>query len=342
MIESSTFAFQDLWALLGVIPLALAVFYWFLRRNQKMASLQFSSLKLVSSVTPSLRARLIHLPMALKVVALVLLLLALARPQVSSTVVQRNVEGIDIMIALDISDSMLIEDMKPLNRMEAAKETIERFVKGRTSDRIGLVIFAGESFTLMPLTLDYDLLVSRVQEIATAQKARIKDGTAIGVALANASGRLKESTAKNRVIIFLTDGENNSGTIDPETALEIAKGYGLKIYSIGIGKDGPTKIPVYTQDMFGRKIKTYQPFESTVNEDLLSRMARDTGGKYYRASREDSLGAVFEDIDQLEKTKVDINKYTQYDEKYQGWLLWALFLYCLGWALGQTLLRRVP
>lgn len=342
MIESSSFAFKDLWVLLGVIPLALAVFYWFLRRNQKMASLQFSSLKLVSSVTPSLRARLIHVPMALKVIGLILLLMALARPQVSSTVVQRNVEGIDIMIALDISDSMLIEDMKPLNRMEAAKETIERFVKGRTSDRIGLVIFAGESFTLMPLTLDYDLLVSRVQEIATAQKARIKDGTAIGVALANASGRLKESTAKNRVIIFLTDGENNSGTIDPETALEIAKGYGLKIYSIGIGKDGPTKIPVYTQDMFGRKIKTYQPFESTVNEDLLSRMAGDTGGKYYRASREDSLADVFSEIDQLEKTKVDINKYTQYDEKYQGWLLWALFLYSLGWALGQTLLRRVP
>ncbi len=342
MLESSSFSFQDFWVFLGFLPLAAALFYWFIQRRKKIASLQFSSLKLVSSVSPSLRARLIHLPLGLKVLGLIFLLFALARPQVSSTLIQRNVEGIDIMIALDISDSMLIEDMKPFNRMEAAKETIENFVKGRTSDRIGLVIFAGESFTLMPLTLDYDLLVSRVKEIATAQKARIKDGTAIGVALANASGRLKESTAKNRVMIFLTDGENNSGTIDPETALAIAKGYGLKIYSIGIGKDGPTKIPVYSQDMFGRKIKTYQPFESTVNDDLLGRMASDTGGKYYRASREDSLTGVFEDIDKLEKTKVEVNKYTQYDEKFQKWLVWALSSYLLGWLLGQTILRRVP
>lgn len=342
MVESSSFGFQDLWVLLGILPLAAVLLFWYFRRNKKIASLQFSSLRLVSNVSPSLRARLVHLPLALKVLGLIFLLFALARPQVSSTMTQRNVEGIDIMIALDISDSMLIEDMKPFNRMEAAKETIENFVKGRSSDRIGLVIFAGESFTLMPLTLDYDLLVGRVKEIATAQKARIKDGTAIGVALANAAGRLKESTAKNRVIIFLTDGENNSGTIDPETALEIAKGYGLKIYSIGIGKDGPTKIPVYSQDMFGRKIKTYQPFESTVNEDLLGRMASETGGKYYRASREDSLAGVFTDIDKLEKTKVDINKYTQQDEKFQKWLGLALMLYLAGWLLGQSLLRRVP
>lgn len=342
MVESSSFSFHDFWVLLGIIPLGLCLAYWYFNRRKKIASFQFSSLKLVSNVSPSLRARLVHLPVLLKVAGLVFLLFALARPQISSTMIQRNVEGIDIMIALDVSDSMLIEDMKPFNRMEAAKETIENFVKGRTSDRIGLVIFAGESFTLMPLTLDYDLLIARVKEITTAQKARIKDGTAIGVALANAAGRLKESTAKNRVIIFLTDGENNSGTIDPETALEIAKGYGLKIYSIGIGKDGPTKIPVYTQDMFGRKVKTYQPFESTVNDDLLGRMASDTGGKYYRASREDSLGGVFADIDKLEKTKVDINKYTQYDEKFQKWLFWALVCYLAGWILGQSLLRRVP
>lgn len=256
--------------------------------------------------------------------------------------VKRNVEGIDIMIVLDISDSMLIEDMKPLNRMESAKETIKRFVKKRTSDRIGVVIFAGESFTLVPLTLDYELLLNRINEIQTAQQAHIKDGTAIGVAMANGAGRLKESTAKSRVMIFLTDGENNSGTIDPETGLEIAKGYGIKIYSVGIGKDGPTKIPVYTQDILGKRVKTYQPFESTVNEDLLNRMARDTGGKYYRAGREDALEDVFRDIDSLEKTKVDVNKYTRFDELYVRWLLVALILYVMGNVLGQTWLRRIP
>jgi Ca-activated chloride channel family protein len=145
---------------------------------------------------------------------------------------------------------MLIEDMKPLNRIEAAKDTLKKFVQARTSDRIGIVIFAGESFTLVPLTLDYELILSRVAEITTAQEARIKDGTALGVALANAAGRLKDSTAKSRVVIFMTDGENNSGTIDPETGLEIAKGYGVKIYSIGIGRDGPTKIPIYQKDVF--------------------------------------------------------------------------------------------
>src|SRR5262249_32254528 len=153
-------------------------------------------------VKPSLRERLTHLPLILKVLGLIFLIVALARPQEASTMVKRNVEGIDIMITLDISDSMLIEDMKPLNRIEAAKDTIKRFVKARTSDRIGVIIFAGESFTLVPLTLDYDLLLDRVNEITTAQMAHIKDGTAIGVALANAAGRLKESTAKSRVIIF--------------------------------------------------------------------------------------------------------------------------------------------
>jgi Ca-activated chloride channel family protein len=256
--------------------------------------------------------------------------------------IKKNVEGIDIVIALDISDSMLIEDMKPLNRLEAAKETIKKFIEGRSSDRIGLVIFAGESFTLVPPTLDYQLILSRVDEITTAASARIKDGTALGVALANAAGRLKDSQAKSRVVIFMTDGENNSGTIDPETGLEIAKGYGIKIYSIGIGKDGPTRIPIYTRDIFGQKVKTYQPFDSTVNEDLLGRMAKETGGKYYRASKEDSLRGVFKDIDSLEKTKIDVNKFTNYTEKYPPYLVMAIIFYLAGLLLGRSWLRRVP
>src|SRR5690606_20888956 len=222
-----------------------------------------------------------EVPFALKILALIFVVVALARPQEASTQIKKNVEGIDIVIALDISDSMLIEDMKPVNRLEASKKTIAEFIKGRTSDRIGLVVFSGEAYTRVPLTLDYKLLLENLSEVKTTRN--IKMGTAIGVALANAVGRLKESTAKSRIIIFMTDGENNSGTIDPETALDIAKGYGVKIYSIGIGRDGQAQLPVIMEDAFGRKIKRYRPMHSQINEDLLSRFATETGGKFWRA-----------------------------------------------------------
>jgi Ca-activated chloride channel family protein len=330
---------EAMWLIvLIVLGTAVALFY----RRKKTPTLQFSSVELLKSVTPTLRSRLLNLPTVLKALALILAVIALARPQEMNTRIKKNIEGIDIVICLDISDSMLIEDMKPLNRLEAAKETIKSFIEGRTSDRIGLVIFAGESFTVVPPTLDYQLILQRAAEITTAHEAHIKDGTALGVALANAAGRLKDSQAKSRVVIFMTDGENNSGTIDPETGLEIAKGYGIKIYSIGIGKDGTTRIPIYMRDAFGQKIKTYQPFESTVNEDLLSRMAKDTGGKYYRASKENSLVGVFKDIDAMEKTKIDINKFTNYTEKFPPYLMAAIILYLAALVLGRSWLRRAP
>ncbi len=323
--------------------LLIAVFIWNRwQRGKKEASLQFSSLQEVKTARRGLRAQLTLLPEILKLLALVFAIIALARPREGNTKIRKNIEGIDIVICMDISDSMLVEDMKPLNRLESAKETLKRFVERRTSDRIGLVVFAGESFTMVPQTLDYAMLTGRMNDITTAKDAFIKDGTAIGVAMANAAGRLKDSTAKSRVMIFMTDGENNSGTIDPETGLEIAKGYGIKVYSVGIGRDGPTRIPVYQRDVFGKKVKTYQPFESTVNEDLLSRMASETGGKYYRASKEDSLDGIFQDIDALEKTKVDVNKFTRYTEKYPPYLIIALILYFLSLILSRTWLRRVP
>jgi Ca-activated chloride channel family protein len=252
--------FQSPEAFWLLIPLIAVVFWMFWVRRKKQASLLYSQVSVLASVRPTLRTRLMFLPQALKILGVVLAIFALARPQQADTLTRKNVEGIDIMIALDISDSMMIEDMKPLNRIEAAKDTLKKFVNKRTSDRIGVLIFAGESFTLVPPTLDYQMLLDRIGEVTTAQQARIKDGTAIGVALANAAGKLKDSTAKNRVIIFMTDGENNSGTIDPDTALEIAKGYGLRIYSIGIGQDGPTRIPIFQKDIFGNTVKTYQPF----------------------------------------------------------------------------------
>lgn len=329
-------------AFLLFIPLAVAVLYFWWQRRKKISSLQFSSTMVMKSIRPSLRVYLKELPLLLKVFALGLFIFALARPQLANSKLKKNIEGIDIVICLDISDSMLIEDMRPINRLEAAKETIKKFVEKRTSDRIGVVVFAGEAFTLIPPTLDYQMLLQRISEIDTAQNARIKEGTAIGVGLASAVGRLKDSQAKSRILIFLTDGENNSGTIDPETALELAKGYDLKIYSIGIGRDGPTKLPVYQRDFFGNKVKTYQPFESTVNEELLTKMAKDTGGKFFRATREDSLLGVFKEIDSLEKTKIDINRYVRYTELFQKFLFWGVLLYGLGWLLGISWLRRTP
>lgn len=325
-----------------LLPLALIIFWVIWSKKKKTPTLQFGSVDLLKTVTPSLRTRLMNLPLALKTLGLVLVIMALARPQTMNTKIRKNVEGIDIVICLDVSDSMLIEDMKPLNRLEAAKETIKQFIEGRSSDRIGLVVFAGESFTLVPPTLDYQLILQRVNEITSASSAKIKDGTALGVSMANAAGRLKDSQAKSRVMIFMTDGENNSGTIDPETGLEIAKGYGIKVYSIGLGKDGPTRIPVYTRDVFGQKIKTYQPFESTVNEELLERMAKDTGGRFYRATNEGALKKIFSDIDTLEKTKIDVNKFTNYTEKFPPYLVAGIVLYLLGLLLGRSWLRRVP
>lgn len=326
-----------------ILFLLLISFWLFYSASKKHKSaMKYSSIKNLKKANKGFRSLLKDFPLVLKLFALILVIVALARPQRADTLTKKNVEGVDIVIALDISDSMLIEDMKPNNRLEAAKGIISDFIEKRVSDRISIVVFAGESFTLVPLTLDYDVIRSRVAEITTARRARIKDGTAIGVALANAASRLRESSAKNRVIIFLTDGENNSGTIDPATALDIAKGYNLKIYSIGLGKDGPTRIPVMGTDVFGNPVKTYQPFESFVNDELLNKMAAETNGKYYRATDEKGLVNVFADIDRLEKTKIEVNKYTKYTELFPSYLGAAIFFLMVSFVLSSTLLRRAP
>jgi Ca-activated chloride channel family protein len=325
-----------------LVPLILILIWVIWQKRKKVPTLQFGSLSLLKAVGPTLKTRLVNLPLILKGLGIALAIFALSRPQTMNTKIRKNVEGIDIVICLDVSDSMLIEDMKPLNRLESAKDTIKKFVEGRSSDRIGLVVFAGEAFTMVPPTLDYQLITQRAGEITSASSAKIKDGTALGVSMAAAAGRLKDSQAKSRVLIFMTDGENNSGTIDPETGLEIAKGYGIKVYSIGIGKDGPTRIPIYSKDILGQTVKSYQPFESTVNEDLLKRMASETGGKFYRATNGDALRQIFEDIGRLEKTKIDINKFTNYTEEYPPILVAAMIVYLVALFLGRTWLRRIP
>ncbi len=323
------------------VPLALMAAWKIYREKKARPALQFSSLGFIKTVGSSLRARLRWLPALIYFIALGLVVVALARPQRADTKVKKNIEGIDIMLTLDISDSMLIEDMPPHpNRIEAAKRVLSDFVKSRPNDRIGLVVFMGEAYTRVPLTLDHALLQKSISELRPSRN--IKMGTAIGSALATAVGRMKDSTAKSRVIVFATDGESNSGTIDPETALDIAKGYGLKIYSIGIGRDGDAQLPIETIDAFGRKVKRYQPIHSSVNDELLGKFAKDTGGVYQRATDGRALEKVFKDIDRMERTKIDVNQYTKYAELFQPYVKWAVYLSILALFLGQTLFRRVP
>lgn len=329
-------------AFLLLIPWLILAVYLFVYQDRYKASLQVSRVETFKNWKN--RGRSIFLPLnkILLLISLLTFILALARPQKMDARVKKNLEGLDIVIVLDISDSMLIEDMKPVNRLESAKQTLIDFVKKRTSDRIGVVIFAGEAFTLVPPTLDYQLILDRVAKITTAAAARIKDGTALGVAMASGAARLKDSQAKSRVMIFMTDGENNSGTIDPETGLEIAKGYGIKIYSIGMGRSGKTQIPVYGEDLFGNKIKRYQPFESNVNDELLTQMAQVTGGKYFRAAQEDSLQKIFKEINSLETTKIEENKYVRYEEYFQYFVFIGLMLFVFSRLLSISWLRVGP
>ncbi len=337
----SQYVWGQSWAFGLFIPW-LYLGYYFILQNNNRATFKIGVLNRFLNFKNKGLVFYFKLSQLLLLVSLLFFIIALARPQRADSQVKRTLEGLDIVIVLDISDSMLIEDMKPLNRLESAKETIANFIKQRLSDRIGVVIFAGEAFTLVPPTLDYQLVLDRVSQITTAASARIKDGTAIGVGMASGAARLKDSQAKSRVMIFMTDGENNSGTIDPETGLEIAKGYGIKVYTIGIGRSGPTRLPVYMQDMFGNKRKTYQAFESTVNDELLEQMANVTGGKYFRASKEDSLAGVFSEINKLETTKIDDNKFVSYEEYFQIFLIIGLILFLLSATLSMTFLRVGP
>lgn len=326
------------WAFILLLPLLASVLWSWWSRHQKMGFVRFSSGENIKKVPPSFRARVYWLPDLLKVIALVFAICAMARPQKADEKVKRNVEGIDIMITIDISESMLIEDMQPENRLESVKQTVRDFISQRTSDRLGLVVFSGESYTRVPLTLDYDVLQKSLAELKTSRN--IKMGTAIGVALANASGRLRDSDAKSRVIILLTDGENNTGLIDPLTALRIAKGYGIKVYTIGAGKDGQAQLPITTTDVFGRTVKRYQPIHSSVNVQLLTQIAEETGGKFYLATDTTALQNVFNDINQLEKTKIDVDRYVKYQELYQEWLKWAVYLYAFAIFLQLTYFKR--
>jgi Ca-activated chloride channel family protein len=276
---------------------------------------------------------------ALKLVSLIMMVLALARPQNSYKQTERQVSGVDIMMVMDVSASMLIEDMGERNRLEIAKDTMTAFIKGRENDRIGFVIFSGEPLTLSPPTLDYGLVLSEVKKIETGV---LKDGTAIGDGLSLATNRLRNSQSKSRVIILLTDGDSNVGQVDPATAGDIAAGYGIKVYTIAIGKEGRFKIPIKQKGLFGNTVTTYQWMDNTINTKLLEQIAEQTHGRFYRVEEEGALDSVFKEISKLEKTEIKVNEKTQYEEMFQKPLKFGAFLLILEKVASRFLWRMIP
>lgn len=321
---------EYLWLLL-LIPI-VGAWLWY-RRQQMVADLQFSSLQPFKLGRASLRERLRHVPVGVRLLALVCFIIALARPQSVSSRENINTEGIDIVLVLDISGSMLAEDFTP-NRLTAAKQVAEEFINGRTNDRIGLVIFSAEGFTQCPLTTDSPVLINLLHEV---KNGMIADGTAIGLALANGVNRLKDSKAKSKVMILLTDGVNNRGEIDPLTAAKIAATYGIRVYTVGVGAQGQAPFPVQTPFGIRRQL-----IPVDLDENTLTAVAEMTGGKYFRATDNRKLRAIYKEIDQLERTKIEVTAYKRYSEHYYGWLAGGLVLVLLEVGLASTVLRKIP
>ncbi len=272
--------------------------------------------------------------------ASIFLILALARPQLPHSNVKRTTMGIDIMLVLDLSASMRIEDFREKNRVDSAKDVLKSFVNGRESDRIGLEIFSGEAVTVVPPTLDYSLLINAIDSVEIGD---LKDGTAIGDALATANNRLKESTAKSRIVILVTDGDNNIGQVDPMTAGEIAKGFGIKVYSIAIGREGRVAMPFINRDFLGRPVKTYQYFDSSINPELLKKISELTDGKFYRVEGDEkALRQVFQEIDKLERTKVEKTESVQYEEIFAKYVNIGLFILAFHFLSEAWLFRVYP
>lgn len=319
------------WILLVLVPM---VVWYIFKEKDAHADLQYSSLRAFEQMKRGTRIWGRHLLFAVRVLAVAFLVMALARPQTSNSWQTYNSEGIDIVIALDISTSMLAMDFKP-DRLEAAKEVATKFILERPQDRIGLVIFSGESFTQSPLTSDHSVLINVMKDVKSGM---IEDGTAIGLGLANAVNRLKDSKSKSRVVILLTDGVNNRGSVPPITAAELAKTFGIRVYTIGVGSMGEAPYPV--KDPWGRTVIQRVPVE--IDEDVLSQIANMTGGKYFRATDNEKLTQIYGEIDQLEKSRIEVKHFNKKNEKYFWFALIGALLLIVE-ALGRyALLRKIP
>ncbi len=331
MFNNLTFANPHLLYLLLVVPL-MAGWYWYKYRKGH-PEIQVSSTKVFENRAGSIRIYLYHGLFGLRLLAVVLLIIALARPQSTTRRQDISIEGIDIVLALDVSSSMLAQDLKP-DRLRAAKNVALDFFSNRPNDRIGLVIFSGETFTQCPLTTDHSVLEDLFEEI---ESGMIEDGTAIGDGLATAVNRLRESKAISKVIILLTDGVNNAGSLDPVSAAEIANIYGIRIYTIGVGTMGMAPYPVQTP--YGIR---YQNMEVQIDEELLEQVAEMTDGKYFRATSNKKLKQIYKEIDQLERSKIDVTEFRKMTEEFHLLVLLAMVLFALEIILKFTVFRSTP
>ena len=324
--------FADPLLLLALIPVALA-FLWDLRRRWSRARTAVAH----AAFFPrrGVRAHLARGVRWLVALAGVLLVVALARPQSGASRIEVTSEGIDIVLALDISGSMRAEDFKPDNRLAVAKRVAKNFVSGRSGDRIGLVVFAGGAYTQCPITLDYGMLQSLLDDV---DFGRIPDGTAIGLSLATSVNRLRDTPGESRVVILVTDGQNNAGEVDPITAAEAASALGVRVYTIGVGTDGPARIPV-DDPVFGRR---YQTINASLDEATLQKIADITGGKYFRATSAEALEAIYQEIDAMERTQAETLEYVQYTENGPWIALVAAMILAGGLLLGEAVTSRIP
>ncbi|HKG32906.1 MAG TPA: VWA domain-containing protein [Gemmatimonadales bacterium] len=318
------------WVLLLLLGLAL---WWWIRRRNSAPAARFSDVTLPAQAAS--RSWWVTLPPGLRALALVTLVLAAAGPQIGGDTVEVKKEGIAIVIAIDISSSMLAEDFAPSNRLEVAKRQAVGFIRGRTADRIGLVAFAGEALTQVPVTLDYPVIEQAVMDLKIGS---LEDGTAIGSGLATAVNRLRRAPDKSKVILLLTDGENNKGLIDPRTAAATAATFGIKVYTIGVGTIGEAPIPT------GRGLGgfRYELLPVRIDEPLLQEIAQKTGGRYFRAKDSEALSRIFRQIDVLEKTPIQVTRYTRYDETTRPLILLGLGALALELLVASTLVVRVP
>lgn len=327
--------FQHPLFLLGLLVIPFLIWDYFHKNRRRKASIRFPTLAIVKRVPESWAYRARHVLLVLRILTVSLLCVALARPQYGEAIEDVTTQGIDIMLVQDLSMSMKTMDFRPQNRLHVAKQTMEKFILGRHNDRIGLVVFAGQAFTQCPLTLDYGVLVQFLRKV---DFGLVEDGTAIGTGILTGLNRLRASTAKSKVMVVLTDGENNAGEVDPLTAAKAAKALGIKIYTIGVGKQGEQ--PMEIEDpLFGKRIVS---IPTKINEPMMRSIASLTGGQYYRAQDPKGLEQIYSTIDKLEKTEITSSSYYRYHEIFRNLVLAALAFLLLEIGLANTRFMKIP
>lgn len=325
--------FDNPWCLLLLLLLIPAIVWYILKHKKAQAAMNISSTEAFDKMPRTYKTHLRHVVFALRLLAIACVIVVLARPMTTDSWQKSSTEGVDVVVALDISGSMLSRDFSP-NRLEAAKSVAAQFIAGREYDNIGFVIFAGEGFTMCPMTTDHAVLLNLLKDVECGM---LIDGTAVGDGLATAVNRIKDGPAKSKTIILLTDGTNNAGVVDPITAAEIARSYGIRIYTIGVGTKGMAQSPVMTP--YGIR---YQSMPVEIDEDKLRRIASIGDGEYFRATDENVLKSVFAEIDKMEKTKLSVQQFSRREEAYMPWALLAMLLLAIEIGLRYTLLRNIP